>query len=85
MRMGESFETRTERGAGVLHRHIEPQRRIRDRLHHCKRILGSMTYFVDVGASCMRPGAFVCDITDMLPFTRFGFSQTLFSIDPGLL
>jgi hypothetical protein len=44
-----------------------------------------MTYFVDVGASCMRPGAFVCDVTDMLPFARFGFSQTLFSIDPGLL
>src|SRR5216684_621185 len=51
VRMGESFETRTERGAGVLHRHIKPQRRIRDRLHHCKRILEPMTYFVDVDAT----------------------------------
>jgi hypothetical protein len=33
----------------------------------------------------MRPGAFVCDVTDMLPFACFGFSETLLSIDPGLL
>ena len=85
VRAGESFETGIERGAGVLPRHVEPQRRVRDRLHHCKRILEPMTYFVDVVASCFRPRAFFRDVTDMSPLARFGFSRTLFSIDPGLV
>ena len=71
VRTGESFETGTERGAGVLH--PGPQSRVRDRLHHCKRILEPMTYFVDVVASCFRPRAFFRDVTDMSPLARFGF------------
>jgi hypothetical protein len=85
VRMGESFETGIERSAGVLGRHIVRQRRVRYRLHHCKRILEPMTYLVDVGASCFRPRAFFRDVTDMLPFARQAFLQTLFSIDPSLL
>jgi hypothetical protein len=42
-----------------------------------------MTDFVSVDASCFRPRPFFRDITDMSPLARFGFSQTLFPIDPG--
>src|SRR6059036_1067366 len=58
MRTGESFETGIERGAGVLPRHVEPQRRVSDRLHHRKRILEPMTQLVDVVMSRFRPRAF---------------------------
>src|SRR5258706_12350945 len=66
VRTGESFETGIERVAGVLPRHIAPpERRVRDRLHHGKRILEPMTQLVDVGTSCLRPRPFFRDVTDM--------------------
>src|SRR5882757_743865 len=73
VRASESFETGIERGAGVLPWHVEPQRRVRDRLHHCKRIPEPMTQLVNVVASRFRPRAFFRDVTDMSPLARFGF------------
>lgn len=84
MGVGQRFETRAERGACVLDRHVGPQRRIRDRLHHGQRIFESVTKLIGVGARRLRFGARALDVTSIAPLDFTDFQRNRFRVDPRL-